>query len=264
MSDIQFRDDVPGQVMGLYTPRMVLAVKGLNPIEKDILSYFLGIEGAKDQKNTIFVTNGHLAKIFDVTTIYISKVISSLEEKGLITRILRYNKEKKVEERIISTKPLRDAWDNLDIGVHVEDSEEQPKEDVPEVQPKKTENKDKPKQPKKTGYTEEFEQFIKTVYTKKRAKASSFKAFNKALKKVSYQELVEIVDIYKDWADLKYSSLDFMMNFENFISQEKYLEKEDMIAEIETMKKNPGQKKYPEQQPVQGNNKFDFGFVNPQ
>lgn len=83
---------------GIWLPNDVIKNTNINDKEKMIYSMILSL--SKNQECT--VTNAYISKIFNITTIQVSRVINSLKKKGLIrVRILYKQNSKEIQKRII-------------------------------------------------------------------------------------------------------------------------------------------------------------------
>lgn len=79
-------------------PNEVIKNTNINDKEKMIYSMILSL--SKNQE--CIVTNSYISKIFNITTIQVSRVINSLKKKGLIrVRILYKQNSKEIQKRII-------------------------------------------------------------------------------------------------------------------------------------------------------------------
>lgn len=83
---------------GIWLPKEVIENMNINDKEKMIYSMILSL--SKNQE--CIVTNSYISKIFNITTIQVSRVINSLKKKGLIrVRILYKQNSKEIQKRII-------------------------------------------------------------------------------------------------------------------------------------------------------------------
>lgn len=83
---------------GIWLPKEVIKNTNLNDKEKMIYAMILSL--SKNQECT--VTNAYISKIFNITTIQVSRVINSLKKKGLIrVRILYKQNSKEIQKRVI-------------------------------------------------------------------------------------------------------------------------------------------------------------------
>ena len=92
---------------GIWLPKEVIENMNINDKEKMIYSMILSL--SKNQE--CIVTNSYIAKIFNITTIQVSRVINSLKKKGLIrVRILYNQNSKEIQKRIIIPS-------NIDVNI---------------------------------------------------------------------------------------------------------------------------------------------------
>lgn len=92
---------------GIWLPKEVIENMNINDKEKMIYSMILSL--SKNQE--CIVTNSYISKIFNITTIQVSRVINSLKKKGLIrVRILYKQNSKEIQKRIII--PI-----NIDVNI---------------------------------------------------------------------------------------------------------------------------------------------------
>ena len=83
---------------GIWLPNEVIKNTNINDKEKMIYSMILSL--SKNQE--CIVTNAYISKIFNITTIQVSRVINSLKKKGLIkVRILYKQNSKEIQKRVI-------------------------------------------------------------------------------------------------------------------------------------------------------------------
>ena len=83
---------------GIWLPNEVIKNTNINDKEKMIYSMILSL--SKNQE--CIVTNSYISKIFNITTIQVSRVINSLKKKGLIrVRILYKQNSKEIQKRVI-------------------------------------------------------------------------------------------------------------------------------------------------------------------
>ena len=83
---------------GIWLPNEVIKNTNLNDKEKMVYSMILSLS----KKQECIVTNSYISKIFNITTIQVSRVINSLKKKGLIrVRILYKQNSKEIQKRII-------------------------------------------------------------------------------------------------------------------------------------------------------------------
>ena len=83
---------------GIWLPKEVIKNTNLNDKEKMIYAMILSL--SKNQECT--VTNAYISKIFNITTIQVSRVINSLKKKGFIKVNLIYKQNsKEIQKRVI-------------------------------------------------------------------------------------------------------------------------------------------------------------------
>ena len=83
---------------GIWLPKEVIENTNLNDKEKMIYAMILSL--SKNQECT--VTNAYISKIFNITTIQVSRVINSLKKKGFIKVNLIYKQNsKEIQKRVI-------------------------------------------------------------------------------------------------------------------------------------------------------------------
>ena len=83
---------------GIWLPKEVIKNTNLNDKEKMIYAMILSL--SKNQECT--VTNAYISKIFNITTIQVSRVINSLKKKGFINVNLIYKQNsKEIQKRVI-------------------------------------------------------------------------------------------------------------------------------------------------------------------
>lgn len=83
---------------GIWLPKEVIENTNINDKEKMIYSMILSL--SKNQE--CIVTNSYISKIFNITTIQVSRVINSLKRKGFIKVNLTYKQNsKEIAKRII-------------------------------------------------------------------------------------------------------------------------------------------------------------------
>lgn len=83
---------------GIWLPKEVIKNTNLNDKEKMIYAMILSL--SKNQECT--VTNSYISKIFNITTIQVSRVINSLKKKGFIKVNLIYKQNsKEIQKRVI-------------------------------------------------------------------------------------------------------------------------------------------------------------------
>lgn len=117
------------KLKGLWIPAEILLNEELSDKEKIILSIILYL--SEDTKSC-FASNKYIANIVNVTHERVSKIISSLRDKGYISVKLKYKTDsKEIEERQIRPKPqninrysqkLQEGIDNNNYS----DSQKQP------------------------------------------------------------------------------------------------------------------------------------------
>ncbi len=84
---------------GLWIPSEILLNKDLSDKEKIILSMILYLS---DNNNSCFASNKYIANIVNVSHERVSKIISSLKNKGYVTVQLKFkNNSKEIEQREI-------------------------------------------------------------------------------------------------------------------------------------------------------------------
>lgn len=82
----------------IWLPKEVIKNTNLNDKEKMIYAMILSL--SKNQECT--VTNAYISKIFNITTIQVSRVINSLKKKGFIKVNLIYKQNsKEIQKRVI-------------------------------------------------------------------------------------------------------------------------------------------------------------------
>lgn len=87
------------KLKGLWIPAKILLNKDLSDKEKIILSMILYLS---EEKGSCFASNKYIANIVNVTPERVSKIISSLKDKGYISVKLKYKTDsKEIEERQI-------------------------------------------------------------------------------------------------------------------------------------------------------------------
>ena len=87
------------KLKGLWIPAKILLNKDLSDKEKIILSMILYLS---EEKDSCFASNKYIANIVNVTPERVSKIISSLKDKGYISVKLKYKTDsKEIEERQI-------------------------------------------------------------------------------------------------------------------------------------------------------------------
>lgn len=88
------------KLKGLWIPAEILLNKDLSDKEKIILSMILYLS---EEKGSCFASNKYIANIVNVTPERVSKIISSLKDKGYIKVKLKYKTDsKEIEERQIT------------------------------------------------------------------------------------------------------------------------------------------------------------------
>ena len=87
------------KLKGLWIPAEILLNKDLSDKEKIILSMVLYLS---EEKGSCFASNKYIANIVNVTHERVSKIISSLKDKGYISVKLKYKTDsKEIEQRQI-------------------------------------------------------------------------------------------------------------------------------------------------------------------
>ena len=87
------------KLKGLWIPAKILLNKDLSDKEKIILSMILYLS---EEKGSCFASNKYISNIVNVTPERVSKIISSLKDKGYISVKLKYKTDsKEIEERQI-------------------------------------------------------------------------------------------------------------------------------------------------------------------
>ena len=90
------------KLKGLWIPAEILLNEELSDKEKIILSMILYLS---EEKGSCFASNKYIANIVNVTPERVSKIISSLKDKGYISVKLKYKTDsKEIEERQITPK----------------------------------------------------------------------------------------------------------------------------------------------------------------
>ena len=88
------------KLKGLWIPAEILLNEDLSDKEKIILSMILYLS---EENKSCFASNKYIANIVNVTNERVSKIISSLKDKGYISVKLKYKKDsKEIEERQIT------------------------------------------------------------------------------------------------------------------------------------------------------------------
>jgi len=259
---------LPDAFTHLSIPANIFLIKDLTDKEKMVLAYvysmeFSGIEPGKTTRK-FFASNEHLCNIFGVSDKSMTRIVTNLVEGGFLIRNIGFVEPGSfIKKRILSALPYHDLLSKMVREVEEEQPKQAEQSEEP-VQPKKTENKDKPEQPKETENIP-YQEIVSYLN-------------EKANKKYRYQTASNQKDIKARWKE-GYSLEDFKTVIDNKVHEwsgtdfAKYLRPstlfgskhfDDYLNQGLVPKQQDGQKKYPEQQPVQGNNKFDFGFVNPQ
>lgn len=83
---------------GIWLPNEVIKKTNINDKEKMIYAMILSL--SKNQECT--VTNAYISKIFNITTIQVSRVINALKKKGFIKVNLIYKQNsKEIQKRVI-------------------------------------------------------------------------------------------------------------------------------------------------------------------
>ena len=87
------------KLKGLWIPAEILLNKNLSDKEKIILAIILYLS---EETKSCFASNKYIANIVNVTHERVSKIISSLKDKGYVRVKLKYKKDsKEIEERQI-------------------------------------------------------------------------------------------------------------------------------------------------------------------
>ena len=117
------------KLKGLWIPAKILLNKDLSDKEKIILSMILYLS---EEKGSCFASNKYIANIVNVTPERVSKIISSLKDKGYVSVKLKYKTDsKEIEQRQIIpmveninrySQKLQEGIDNNNYS----DSEKQP------------------------------------------------------------------------------------------------------------------------------------------
>lgn len=108
---------------GIWLPNEVIKNTNINDKEKMIYSMILSL--SKNQE--CIVTNSYISKIFNITTIQVSRVINSLKKKGLIrVRILYKQNSKEIQKRVII--PI-----NIDVNTYKQTSSKPINIDVKDI-----------------------------------------------------------------------------------------------------------------------------------
>lgn len=91
------------KLKGLWIPAEVLLNEELSDKEKIILAIILYLS---EETKSCFASNKYIANIVNVTHERVSKIISSLKDKGYVSVKLKYKTDsKEIEERQIIPKP---------------------------------------------------------------------------------------------------------------------------------------------------------------
>lgn len=91
------------KLKGLWIPAEILLNKDLSDKEKIILAMILYLS---EEKGSCFASNKYIASIVNVTHERVSKIISSLKDKGYVRVKLKYKTDsKEIEQRQITPKP---------------------------------------------------------------------------------------------------------------------------------------------------------------
>ena len=91
------------KLKGLWIPAEILLNEDLSDKEKIILSMILYLS---EERKSCFASNKYIANIVNVTHERVSKIISSLKDKGYVSVKLKYKTDsKEIEERQIIPKP---------------------------------------------------------------------------------------------------------------------------------------------------------------
>lgn len=88
------------KLKGIWIPAEILLNKNLSDKEKVILAMILYLS---EEKGSCFASNKYIASIVNVTHERVSKIISSLKDKGYVSVKLKYKTDsKEIEERQIT------------------------------------------------------------------------------------------------------------------------------------------------------------------
>ena len=88
------------KLKGIWIPAEILLNEDLSDKEKIILSIILYLS---EETKSCFASNKYIANIVNVTHERVSKIISSLKDKGYVSVKLKYKKDsKEIEERQIT------------------------------------------------------------------------------------------------------------------------------------------------------------------
>lgn len=94
---------------GVWIPTEILLIKEISDKEKILLSIILGLSA---ELGYCFCSNRYLSKLLGITINRVSKIVSSLKDKGFIEVTLNYDEEKKY----IRSRELK-LTDKLLIGI---------------------------------------------------------------------------------------------------------------------------------------------------
>lgn len=117
------------KLKGLWIPAKILLNKDLSDKEKIILSMILYLS---EEKGSCFASNKYIANIVNVTPERVSKIISSLKDKGYVKVKLKYKTDsKEIKERQITpiVENINRCSEKLQEGIdnnNYSDSEKQP------------------------------------------------------------------------------------------------------------------------------------------
>ena len=117
------------KLKGLWIPAEILLNEDLSDKEKIILSMILYLS---EETKSCFASNKYIANIVNVTHERVSKIISSLKDKGYINVKLKYKTDsKEIEERLIIpiveniNRYSQDVQEGIEIN-NYSDSQKQP------------------------------------------------------------------------------------------------------------------------------------------
>lgn len=117
------------KLKGLWIPAEILLNKELSDKEKIILSMILYLS---EEKGSCFASNKYISNIVNVTPERVSKIISSLKDKGYVKVKLKYKTDsKEIEERQITpiVENINRYSQNVQEGIETNnylDSQKQP------------------------------------------------------------------------------------------------------------------------------------------
>ncbi len=105
---------------GIWLPNEVIKNTNLSDKEKMIYSMILSLS----KKQECIVTNSYISKIFNITTIQVSRIVNSLKRKGLVKVNLIYKQNsKEIAKRII----------NIDVNTYKQISSKPMNADVKDI-----------------------------------------------------------------------------------------------------------------------------------